>query len=139
MLLILFLFSLSRIGFYVFNHRMFPDISVSQFFNILKGGIVFDISATVYVNSLFIVLSIIPFDFRYTGLYDKILKYVFFISNGIAIAANSADFVYYRFIFKRATADVFKTFENEQHMSKMFFKFLADYWPATCSASSCGS
>lgn len=130
MLLMLFIFSLSRVGFYVFNHRMFPDITLGQFFEILRGGIIFDISATVYVNSLFIVLSVIPFDFRYSEIYQKVLRYLFFITNGIAIAANSADFVYYRFVFKRATADVFKTFGNEQHMSKMFFKFLIDYWPA---------
>jgi phosphoglycerol transferase MdoB-like AlkP superfamily enzyme len=129
--IILFLFSLCRIGFYIFNLKMFPGITPGQFLTILKGGLVFDISATVYVNMLFILLMIVPFDFRYDELYQKIVRYLFFITNGIAFAVNCADFVYYRFVFKRATADVFKTFEHESHMPKMFFKFLADYWPAT--------
>ena len=44
---------------------------------------------------------------------------------------NGMDFVYYRFVDKRATADVFKTFENETNLGKLFFRFLFDYWPAT--------
>jgi phosphoglycerol transferase MdoB-like AlkP superfamily enzyme len=130
-LLILFLFALCRVGFYLFNHRMFPDISVGQFLVIMKGGLLFDISAVVYLNMLFILLEIVPFDFRYNKTYEKIVRIIYFLTNGIAIAVNCADFVYYRFVFKRATADVFKTFENEEHMGKMFFKYLADYWPAT--------
>ena len=130
-LLVLFLFSLCRIGFYFFNLNMFPDISLGQFLIMMKGGLLFDISAAVYINMPFILLEVIPFDFRYNRIYEQILRVLFFVTNGIAIAANCMDFVYYRFVFKRATADVFKTFENEEHMSKMFFKFLADYWPAT--------
>jgi phosphoglycerol transferase MdoB-like AlkP superfamily enzyme len=130
-LLILFLFSLCRIGFYLFNHRMFPDISVGQFLIMMKGGLIFDISAVVYLNMIFILLEIVPFDFRYNAIYEKVVRMLFFVTNGIAIAANCADYIYYRFVFKRATADVFKTFENETHMSKIFFKYMADYWPAT--------
>lgn len=126
--LVLFLFSLCRVGFYLLNIKMFPGITPGEFISILKGGLVFDISATVYINMLFILFEILPFDFRYNKTYDQILKYLFFITNGLAFAINCADFVYYRFVFKRATADVFKTFENESHMGKMFFKYLIDYW-----------
>jgi phosphoglycerol transferase MdoB-like AlkP superfamily enzyme len=125
------LFTLCRIGFYVFNFKMFPGVTFSQFMTILKGGIVFDLSAVVYLNSLIILLHILPFEFRYRNVYQNIIKYIYFLLNGIAIAMNGMDFVYYRFVDKRATADVFKTFENETHLSKMFFRFLFDYWPAT--------
>lgn len=125
------LFTLCRIGFYVFNHQMFPGITFNQFFSILGGGLVFDISAAVYINSLIIILHIIPFDFRYNDVYQKAIKYIFFITNGLAIAMNGMDFVYYRFVYKRATADVFGTFSNESNLGKLFFRFLFDYWPAT--------
>ncbi|MFH0842141.1 MAG: sulfatase-like hydrolase/transferase [Bacteroidota bacterium] len=130
-LLIMFLFSLSRIGFYLLNLRMFPGIAAGEFFSILKGGLLFDISAVIYVNSLFILLSVLPFDIRYNEVYQKTLKYIFFITNGVAFAVNSADFVYYRFVFKRATADVFRTFENETNLPGLFFRFLLDYWYVT--------
>ena len=131
MLLVMILFTLCRLGFYVFNLQMFPGVSAGQFINILWGGIVFDISAAVYINSLFIVLHIIPFDIRYKSVYQSVVKYIFFVTNGVAIAMNGMDFVYYRFVYKRATADVFETFSNESNLEKLFFRFLIDYWPAT--------
>jgi phosphoglycerol transferase MdoB-like AlkP superfamily enzyme len=130
-LLIMVLFSLCRIGFFLFNFKMFPGVSPGQFLTILEGGLSFDISAIVYINLLFILLCIIPLDIRYNNVYQSVLKYIYFITNGIAIAMNGMDFVYYRFVDKRATADVFKTFENETNLVKLFFKFLIDYWPAT--------
>jgi len=130
-MLVMFLFSLCRIGFYVFNYKMFPDVSPGQFLTMMLGGLSFDISAIVYINMLFILLHIVPFEFRYDRIYQKVLKYLFCITNGIAIAMNGMDFVYYRFINKRATADVFQTFENESNLTKLFFRFLADYWTAT--------
>ena len=130
-LLIMLLFTLCRIGFYVFNYKMFPDITFSQFITILKGGLVFDISAVVYINMLLILLHIVPLEIRYNDVYQAVLKYIFFITNGIAIVINGMDFVYYRFVDKRATADVFKTFEHEDNNGRLFFRFLFDYWPAT--------
>jgi hypothetical protein len=130
-LLIMFLFSLCRIGFFLFNLKMFPGVSFSQSLTILKGGLTFDISAVVYINMVFILMHILPFEFRYKDGYQAVLKYLFFITNGIAIAMNGMDFVYYRFVDKRATADVFKTFEHDSNNTKVFFRFLIDYWPAT--------
>ncbi len=127
----MFLFSLCRVGFFLFNYKMFPGVTISQLLTMLKGGLSFDISAVVYINMLFILLHIVPLEIRYKELYQVILKYIFFITNGIAIAMNGMDFVYYRFVDKRATADVFKTFEHETNLVKLFFRFLFDYWPAT--------
>jgi len=129
--LVLFLFTLCRIGFYVFNLQMFPGVTFANLITILRGGLVFDLSAVVYLNLLVILLHSIPFDIRYNEVYQKIMKYIFFLMNGIAIAMNGMDFVYYRFVYKRATADVFDTFSNESNMGKLFFRFLFDYWPAT--------
>jgi len=128
--IVLLLFALSRTGFFLFNHKMFPGIDAGEFFRILRGGIVFDLSAAVYLNMLFILLHIIPLDIRYKSIYQRVLMWIFFITNGFALAVNSADYVYYRFVFKRATADVFGTFGNEENLAKMFFRFLFDYWPA---------
>lgn len=110
---------------------MFPGITFFQFANILRGGLLFDISAVIYLNILLIFLHIVPLELRYNNIYQHVLKYIFFITNGIALAANCADFVYYKFVFKRATSDVFATFENESKLWKIIFRFMSDYWPAT--------
>ena len=126
----MFLFSLCRLGFFLFNFKMFPDIPISRFLTIMKGGLMFDISAVVYINMIFILLHIIPLEIRYSDIYQSVLKYLFFITNGIALAMNGMDFVYYRFVDKRATADVFQTFAQDDNNAKVFFRFLIDYWPA---------
>jgi len=130
-LIILLLFSVSRAGFYVFNNKMFPGLTAGEFLTIMRGGLLFDISATVYINMVFILFQLVPFDFRYGRKYQKSLAWLFFITNGVAFAANTADFVYYRFVFKRATSDIFGTFEGEPNIIKMILRFLIDYWPAT--------
>jgi len=135
-ILVLFLLMLSRIGFYLFNHMMFPDITFSQFLHALRGGIVFDLAAVVYFNMLIILLEAVPFDFRYNAVYEKIVSYLFFLVNGIMLCMNGADYVYYRFLTKRATADVFGTFANEQNNGQLFFRFLVGYWPATLTTLS---
>ena len=76
-ILIMLLFSLCRIGFFLFNFKMFPGVSPGQFLTMLKGGLSFDISAIVYINMLFILLSIIPFDIRYNDVYKSVLKYIY--------------------------------------------------------------
>ena len=128
-LIVMFLLTVSRAGFYIFNLKMFPDIPFHQLLTILRGGLIFDISATVYVNLVFILLQIVPLNIRYNIHYQEISKYLFFITNGIAISINSGDYIYYRFVFKRATSDVFQTFEHENNLIKLFFKFQLDYWP----------
>lgn len=128
-LIVMFIFSASRVGFYIFNLKMFPGIPPGQFLSILRGGLLFDISATVYINLIFIFLNIIPFDIRYHRNYQETLKYLFLITNSIAISVNSADYIYYKFVLKRATSDIFQTFEHEENLTKLFFKFQLDYWP----------
>ncbi|MGQ9621410.1 MAG: LTA synthase family protein [Bacteroidales bacterium] len=127
----MFLLTLSRVGFYVFNHVMFPAIKLKELLSALRGGIVFDLSAVVYYNSLFILLQIIPFDIRYNKVYQNLSKWLFFAVNFLMLSMNGADYVYFRFLGKRATADVFGTFSNETNLVPLFFRFLLDYWPAT--------
>ncbi len=131
LLIILLLFSICRIGFYLFNTSFFPDITFLKFLRIMYGGLKFDISAILYTNLLFILLHLLPFPFRYNRHYQQVLKYLFFIFNGIALAANTADFIYFKFILKRTTAEVFQEFANESNMTKLFFRFIADYWYAS--------
>ena len=117
------LFSLCRIGFFLFNFKMFPDISVGRFLTIMKGGLMFDISAVVYINMIFILLHIIPLEIRYSDIYQSILKYLFFITNGFALAMNGMDFVYYRFVDKGQLQMFFKHLLRMIIIQKCFSDF----------------
>ena len=100
------------------------------FLNLMKGGVVFDMAAILYINSLYLVLAIIPLDLRFNKYYQIFLKYLFVIINGIALAANVSDFIYYKFTLRRTTADVFQQFENETNLTGLILRFFVDYWYA---------
>jgi phosphoglycerol transferase MdoB-like AlkP superfamily enzyme len=130
LLLAMFLFTLCRIGFYLFNTGFFPEMTSGTFIRLLWGGLKFDLVAVLYLNMLYIVLVILPFDFRFHYSYQELMKYVYFIFNGFGLATNVSDFIYYKFTLRRTTADVFKQFENEQNLSGLLTQFLVDYWYA---------
>ncbi|HZB14050.1 MAG TPA: sulfatase-like hydrolase/transferase [Chryseolinea sp.] len=134
LLLAMLVFTLCRIGFYLYNTSYFPEMTASGFLKILWGGVRFDMTAVLYINLLIILLTLIPFDFRFTHRYQTIVKYLFFILNGIAIAANLADFIYYKFTLRRTTADFFTEFEEGPGAGGLFFRFVFDYWYVTIFA-----
>lgn len=130
LLLVMGLLTICRLGFYFYNRTFFPDVTSAEMFRILGGGLVFDLSTVLYVNLLYILLMILPLRVRFNHYYRVSLKYLFFITNGIALAANVADFIYYRFTLRRTTAEVFAQFENETNMGGLWLKFFIDYWYA---------
>lgn len=135
LLLAMLLFTLCRIGFYLYNTSYFPEMTFSNFLRILWGGVRFDLTAVLYINLLIILLTIVPFDFRFRPAYQSLLKYLFFVFNGIGIAANLADFIYYKFTLRRTTADIFNEFEEGPGAGGLFFRFLIDYWYVTIFAA----
>lgn len=126
--IVLIIYTLCRIGFFLFNAGLFQDISFAKYLRILHGGLKFDVSALVYINAIFILLHVIPFAFKYRTGYQQFCKWLFIISNSIGIAANFADFAYYKYTLKRTTATVYSQFRNEQNKLKLLGDFLADYW-----------
>lgn len=129
--IVMFLFQVCRFIFYLLNHAMFPGIGWNEWGNILKGGFVFDTAAMFYFNALFILLMLVPFQFRESTRYQRVVKYVFIITNSIALLLNSIDFIYYRFTLRRTTHSVFNEFSNEVNKSKLLGQFLVDYWYVT--------
>jgi len=124
------LFSVCRFGFYLYNTEAFPAIGFGNFITIMLGGLRFDLTALIYTNLIFILMMIVPFKFRFRKGYQLFCQWVFFIFNGLALAANVADFVYFQFTGRRTTADIFQQFENETNLGSLFFRFLWDYWHA---------
>jgi phosphoglycerol transferase MdoB-like AlkP superfamily enzyme len=129
--LAMLLFTLCRIGFYLFNTNYFPGLTAVEFIRIFYGGLRFDLTAVLYINALNILLSVIPSDFRFNRINQTVLKFLFFILNGLALAANVADFIYYKFTLRRTTADIFDEFDEGPGAGNLFFRFVIDYWYAS--------
>jgi phosphoglycerol transferase MdoB-like AlkP superfamily enzyme len=128
--LVMGLFTLCRIGFYLYNTGFFPELGVGELLRLLNGGLIFDLVTLLYFNALYILLMVIPLDIRFTRKYQNALRFLFFVTNGTALAMNVADFIYYQFTLRRTTADVFLQFQNETNMGGLWLKFVVDYWYA---------
>jgi phosphoglycerol transferase MdoB-like AlkP superfamily enzyme len=124
------LFSLSRLIFYLYNLDHF-DISFDRLITIFRGGLKFDTTAILYTNLLFIALTILPFRFRHNEVYQKVLKYIFFITNGIALMTNFIDIPYYDFVLERTTISIFDQFKHETNLPGLFVRFIFEYWYIT--------
>ena len=131
LLIVMFLLTLSRIAFYIYNKSFFPEIDLQHLFHLLRGGLLFDLSTVLYSNVLVIILHVIPLRIRYKVFYQKIIKYIYLIFNGIILTVNTADFVYYRYTLRRTTASVFKEFSAESNLGGIVAETMLQNWYIT--------
>ncbi|MBC7522856.1 MAG: sulfatase-like hydrolase/transferase [Flavobacterium sp.] len=118
----------ARVLFFVYNHNLIKTSGIADFFSLCYHGLVFDTTAIIYINSLFIVLSILPFVINTKKNYQQMLFYVYFIFNLIGYATNFVDFIYYKYNFGRSTVAVFDSLEHESNKGLLFFNFSINYW-----------
>ncbi|MFY7812161.1 MAG: LTA synthase family protein, partial [Flavobacterium sp.] len=74
---------IARCLFYFYNYDLLSVSSFGEFMTLCYHGLTFDRIAILYINSLFILLSILPFVINTKPIYQKILFYIYFIFNGL--------------------------------------------------------
>jgi phosphoglycerol transferase MdoB-like AlkP superfamily enzyme len=112
---------LARIIYFFENYSYFSkDLSFSHAMELLEGGLVFDTSAILVTNSLYIVLMLFPLHIKETLSYQKFCRLVFMIVNGLALAVNLCDAVYFRFTMRRTSTTVFSEFSHENNLGGVF-------------------
>ncbi|MFH2141776.1 MAG: LTA synthase family protein [Bacteroidota bacterium] len=91
-------------------------------------GIRFDWFSIVLINSLFILLHLIPGFYKNNMLFQRILKYLFFISNSAILLLNYIDIEYFKFTSKRSTADLFNMISTGDDTFDLIPRFIKDFW-----------
>lgn len=127
-LIIIALFSLSRLIFYLFNINYFGSLTVNESLKIFVSGLRFDISAFYYFNLPFIILSLIPGNFKNKKTYQQILKILFLFVNALLLSTNFIDTKFFDFEHKRLTADIFSTVWLGEDFINLLPAFIIDYW-----------
>lgn len=96
---------ITQVVFYIMNRDLTGNItSAKEFFTLLRGSIVFDNISILYLNSLFIILSLLPLRIRAKNFYQTTLFWLYAITNCVAIIClNLSDCVYFHFAGKRFT------------------------------------
>ena len=118
----------ARILFYFYNKELLNIDNFTEFLNIIYRGLTFDTTAILYVNLLFILFSAFPLFINTKKSYQKMLFYVYFVTNLLAYATNFIDLIYYKFSNFRLTISTFNEFGGETNGSNLLFSFLKNYW-----------
>lgn len=118
----------ARILFFVYNKNLIKIDTTIDFVKLAYHGIAFDTTTILYVNSLFIIISILPLIVNTKKGFQKFLFYLYFVTNLLAYTANFIDFIYYKYTFNRSTRASLDTLENESNKTRLFFNFLVEYW-----------
>lgn len=120
---------LSRWLFYVANLTYFAHLSFYDFLGIAWYGARFDLSSMVILNSVFILMVILPWPLRNTVIYTKTANFFFYLGNISGLMVNLIDVVYFRFTQKRMTGDIFEYAANDISLLDLLPQFFADFWP----------
>ncbi len=112
--------------FFTINHNSFKDVSCLSFLKICGYALRYDLSAIWALNVLYFIVGILflhrnPSWFRYAF-------YLFITINSIAFAFEFSDWIYFKFNFKRATADVLLFFTRKGDSLSILPGLLKDYW-----------
>ncbi len=112
---------LARILFLIINYSYFSiDMTYRHLWELLSGGLVFDTSAILITNSLYIVLMLLPWHGKETAVYQKACRWLFVTINSLAMFINLCDAVYFRYTMRRTTTTIFREFSNEDNLGFIF-------------------
>ena len=123
LLLVYLIYQIARIEYWLENSSY-----LNYTFDVWRGGLMFDTSAILYTNALYVVLMFFPLHYKETNVYHKICKWLFFIVNGLAFAINLADSVYFRYTMRRTTSTVFDEFSSEGNLGSIIGTEFLSHW-----------
>lgn len=118
-----------RIVFLLTNYSSFSDnLTAGHLMEMLRGGFLFDSSAIMYTNVLWIVMVLFPIHLKETPTYRKVCKWLFVVVNSLAVVMNLCDCVYFQYTSRRTTSTVFSEFSHEGNLAGIFGTELIRHW-----------
>lgn len=118
-----------RIVFLLTNYSSFSDnLTAGHLMEMLRGGFLFDSSAIMYTNVLWIVMVLFPLHLKETPTYRKVCKWLFVVVNSLAVVMNLCDCVYFQYTSRRTTSTVFSEFSHEDNLAGIFGTELIRHW-----------
>ena len=133
LLLVMVLYTISRLFFYWVNIDLYPNVSAQHLLEMLTGGMRFDLTAMLYLNSLYILLALLPLPahIRNHQAYIGASRWVFWLPNILGFIANCMDIVYVRFTDRRTTCNIFTEFQNDGNIVQILGQSMLQYWYVT--------
>jgi phosphoglycerol transferase MdoB-like AlkP superfamily enzyme len=130
------LYFVCRAIFLAVNYSHYAEgVFGDNFWTLFRGSLVFDTSAIIYTNLLFLVLALLPLHWKEEcGVYKWIVKFAYIVPNAVAIIANLVDARYFSWTERRSTASVFGEFSHEDNIGRILGGELLSQWYLTLAA-----
>ena len=123
LLLVYLMYQIARTEYWLENSSY-----LNYTFDVWRGGLMFDTTAILYTNALYIVLMLFPWHKKENHTYHIVCKWIYIIVNGVALAMNLADSVYFQYTMRRTTSTVFGEFSNEGNLGSIIGKEFLNHW-----------
>ena len=129
LIIIYIAYGICRVAFVMENWGLFAaDFQWSSVPEMLHGAWMFDTSAILYTNILYALLMLIPLHYKETRGWQITAKWIYIIVNGVCIATNLADCVYFKYTMRRTTASIFSEFSNEGNIGSIIGVEFLRHW-----------
>ena len=123
LVMVFVMYQVARAGYWAENAS---ELHYTQ--EVFWGGLVFDTSAILYTNVLWVLMVLFPWYRKENHAYHLVCKWVYLVVNGIALAMNLADAAYFPYTMRRTTTTVFGEFSNEGNLGRIFGLELINHW-----------
>ena len=129
LLMVLLLFSVSRWLIYLFNTDFFHHLTLGQALRLYITGMRFDLVVIAYANIPMILYFCLPVKFIYNKVLQVLMSIYYVFVNAVIIVLNMVDVIYFRFIGKRMTSELFQFFGNsDENIGAIVGQVIVDYW-----------
>ncbi len=129
LLLAYIVYFIARVVFLLENWGLYAEyITGPHLLEIFRGGVMFDTTAILYTNALWVVMVLFPLHLKERRMYHLICKWTFIVINLMTLVMNLCDTVYFRYSARRTTMTVFQEFENENNLGDIFLTEAISHW-----------
>ncbi|MFK8285225.1 LTA synthase family protein [Capnocytophaga canis] len=118
----------ARVCFYLFNKDLISVANVSEFFRLAFYGLLFDSAAIIYINLLFLLLSLFPLWVNTSKKYQNFVFWVYFLTNIPPFLLNFIDVVFFEYNRSRLTLSAWSLAASEDNKWSLLFGFLVRHW-----------
>ena len=131
LVLVYIVYFICRLAFVLVNWDVFGgNLSFGYAMSLFGAGVIFDTTAILYSNALFILLFLLPFHWKENARFYQVVRWLFTIVNSIMLITNLIDCVYFGYTGKRTTTSLLQEFQHEGggNLASIFLDGFINYW-----------
>jgi phosphoglycerol transferase MdoB-like AlkP superfamily enzyme len=123
--LLLAAFCMMRIFFYCAYRELYAEVPVREIFVSFLVGVRFDFASAMILYGFFFLLLFLPFSFVFSLRFRKIVLFFLFVVSILSLLLSFGDIVYYQFVKRRISYEIFSLFSGFPEIATMIVKGFA--------------